>query len=154
MRSDVGQIHNVSPEGRRKMRRASRTTLREQKGIHDPAYRASDEAHKAWQQGGLKSSELGVGVHSPAYIARRQAIGQAAYESGTGIHAATDEQRRVWASMSKSHPLFFRYGVHLRWHINNIRMPGSAYCIFCDNPKSLPAWFFEKLKAEFQGGAL
>jgi hypothetical protein len=50
--------------------------------------------------------------------------------------------------------LYRSYGRHVRHHINDTRKYKDVFCIFCDAPHTLPGWFFERLKTEFQGGSL
>jgi hypothetical protein len=170
--------HNWSPEGRRRQLRAARRaglkTWRKQVGIMAPGYNTRPDVLARSRQFGLENIERQrkekIGLFAPGLHERPEVQaaqqrngrrnGKAALLRGDGIHSPDMDHSnagRLGAESLESLPqpdLFRHYGRHVHHHINDTRKHKDVFCIFCDKPKTLPRWFFEGLRAEFQGGSL
>ena len=161
--------HNWSPEGRRRQLRSARKaglkTLRNKVGIFAPGYVQSEEARERSRQQGIinaalqREEQTGLfepGFHDrPEVRAAKRRSGRAALLRGDGVHSPDSDHSTAGRLGAEQQPdLYKAYGRHVRHHINDTRKYKDVFCIFCDAPHTLPGWFFERLKTEFQGGSL
>jgi hypothetical protein len=145
------------PEMQDMRRRNGERLVQEQKGVHAPGFHDRPEIKKAHRQNGLIQGNAAVkrgdGIHAPGAASL---AGKRAYELGRGPFTKDNPNFLEWAKRGGHNQklLHIMYGAHIQHHVNNDRRIEGKPCVFCDNPKSLPRWFFEKLKAEFRGGPL
>jgi hypothetical protein len=145
-----------SSEFKEKTREHNERMAQEQKGIFAPDFYDRPEIKKAHRQNGIiqgnAAVERGDGIHAPGMASLG---GKTAYRLGLGLHNTdnpdvVEGHRRGGQNQKLLHIL---YGAHIQHHVNKDHRHGKP-CVFCDRPKSLPKWFFAKLKQPFQGGAL
>jgi hypothetical protein len=148
--------YSQSPEMQEIRRRNAEQLAQDQKGIFAPGFYDRPEIKKAHHENGIVQGnaavERGDGIHAPGVASLG---GKRSVESGKGLFSKdadyTEAHRRGGENQSLLH---VKYGMHIQWHIDRGHRIKGKPCVFCDNPKSLPKWFFEKLKAEFRGGPL